>query len=31
MYSYTFSQAGTFPYYCKPHVSLNMTGTVVVQ
>jgi plastocyanin len=30
-YSHTFTSAGTFPYFCKPHCSLNMTGTVTVQ
>ncbi len=29
-YSYTFTQAGTYPYYCIPHCSMGMTGTVVV-
>jgi plastocyanin len=28
-YSFTFSTAGTYPYYCKIHTS--MTGTIVVQ
>ncbi len=30
-FSYTFSAAGTFDYYCKYHQSMGMTGTVVVQ
>jgi glucose/arabinose dehydrogenase/plastocyanin len=29
-YSHTFTQAGTFPYYCAPHYT-HMTGTVTVQ
>jgi plastocyanin len=28
-FSFTFAQAGTFPYYCSVHP--GMTGTVVVQ
>jgi plastocyanin len=28
-YSFTFTSAGAFPYYCKPHAA-HMTGTVVV-
>lgn len=27
----TFDQEGTFPYYCLPHRSLGMTGTVIVE
>lgn len=27
----TFDQAGAFPYYCNPHRSLGMTGTIVVE
>jgi plastocyanin len=30
-YSHTFTTAGTFPYFCTTHCSLNMTGTVTVQ
>ena len=30
-YSHTFSTAGTFPYFCIPHCSLGMVGTIVVQ
>ena len=26
----TFTKAGTYPYFCQPHVSLGMKGTVVV-
>lgn len=29
-FSYTFEETGTFPYYCIPHVSFGMTGTVTV-
>jgi Copper binding proteins, plastocyanin/azurin family len=29
-FSHTFTQAGTFPYFCIPHGAM-MTGTVVVQ
>jgi plastocyanin len=28
-FSYTFSKAGTYPYYCSVHP--HMTGTVVVK
>jgi plastocyanin len=31
MYSHTFTQAGTFPYFCVPHRRAGMTGSVVVQ
>src|SRR2546427_10280467 len=27
----TFNQAGTYNYYCSPHRSIGMTGTVIVQ
>jgi len=30
-YEHTFTQAGTFPYYCSVHFSLGMTGTITVQ
>ena len=30
-YSHTFSTAGTFPYFCIPHCSFGMVGTIVVQ
>lgn len=30
-YEYKFEVAGTFPYYCEPHCSMGMKGTVVVQ
>jgi plastocyanin len=26
----TFNTAGTFPYYCAPHRTIGMTGTIVV-
>ncbi|HEV2890083.1 MAG TPA: plastocyanin/azurin family copper-binding protein [Frankiaceae bacterium] len=29
-YEYTFDKAGTYKYFCTPHASLGMTGTVVV-
>jgi plastocyanin len=29
-FSFTFSEAGTFPYYCIPHLNSGMTGTIVV-
>ena len=31
MYEHTFTQAGTFPYYCSVHVVLGMTGSIKVQ
>lgn len=30
-YAHTFTEAGTFPYFCAPHASSGMTGTVVVE
>jgi plastocyanin len=30
-YSHTFTGTGTFPYFCIPHCSFGMTGSVVVQ
>jgi len=30
-FEHTFTEAGTFPYYCSVHFSLGMTGTVTVQ
>jgi len=30
-FSYTFTEAGTVPYFCRPHESLNMKGVIVVQ
>src|SRR5262249_23711472 len=30
-YEHTFTEAGTFPYYCSPHLSLGMTGRVIVE
>jgi plastocyanin len=29
-YSHTFTQAGTFPYFCRVHCGFSMTGTVNV-
>jgi plastocyanin len=29
-FSYTFTQPGTYPYYCKPHLALGMTGVITV-
>ncbi|HVJ93956.1 MAG TPA: plastocyanin/azurin family copper-binding protein, partial [Labilithrix sp.] len=26
-----FETAGTFPYYCEPHCSMGMKGTVIVE
>ena len=31
MYTHKFTQAGTFPYFCLPHCSAGMTGTITVQ
>ena len=31
MFSHTFNMAGTYTYECEVHVSVGMTGTVVVQ
>lgn len=30
-FSYTFTTAGTVPYFCRPHELMGMTGTIVVQ
>jgi plastocyanin len=30
-YEHTFTQTGTFPYFCAAHFSLGMTGTIKVQ
>src|SRR2546428_761070 len=30
-FEHTFTQPGTFPYYCSVHFSLGMTGTITVQ
>ena len=30
-FSHTFETEGTFPYYCSPHLSFGMTGSVTVQ
>jgi plastocyanin len=29
-FSYTFTQPGTYQYYCKPHLALGMTGVITV-
>lgn len=29
-YTFTFTEAGSYPYYCIPHVAMGMTGTVTV-
>jgi plastocyanin len=29
-FSYTFTQPGTYKYYCKPHSALDMTGVITV-
>ena len=29
-YEHTFNTAGTFPYFCAPHGTLGMTGTIQV-
>ena len=31
VYSHTFTVAGNNPYYCEPHLSMGMTGTIIVQ
>lgn len=30
-FEYTFNDAGVFPFICLPHLSLNMSGAVIVQ
>ncbi len=30
VYSHKFTAAGSYPYFCKPHASFGMTGTVTV-
>src|SRR5881227_588732 len=30
MFTHTFNSVGSFPYYCTPHGSLGMVGTVTV-
>lgn len=30
-YEHTFTRAGTYPYFCAPHASDGMKGTIVVQ
>jgi glucose/arabinose dehydrogenase/plastocyanin len=31
IFSYTFTEAGTYPYFCRPHELLDMKGIIVVQ
>lgn len=31
IFDYTYQQAGTFPFFCRPHEDLNMRGVVVVE
>jgi plastocyanin len=30
-FEFTFTEAGTFPYFCRPHEVLNMKGIIEVQ
>ena len=30
-FEYAFTEAGTFPYYCKPHCHYGMKGEIIVQ
>lgn len=30
-YSFVFNQSGNFPYFCRPHCSMGMTGEIIVQ
>jgi plastocyanin len=30
-YSHTFTAAGTYPYFCRPHCEFGMAGTITVQ
>lgn len=30
-FTHTFTTVGDFPYYCEPHLSMGMTGTIIVQ
>jgi len=30
-FTHTFTTSGDFPYYCEPHLSMGMTGTIIVQ
>jgi plastocyanin len=30
-FDHIFEKAGTFPYYCEPHCSMGMKGTVIVE
>jgi plastocyanin len=31
VYEETFTTPGTYPYYCDPHCSMGMKGTIVVE
>jgi plastocyanin len=31
VYSHTFTETGTFPFFCRPHFSLGMRGTITVK
>src|SRR5262249_43042658 len=31
VYEHTFNQVGTFPYFCSPHASSQMRGTIIVE
>jgi plastocyanin len=30
-FEHTFTESGTFPYFCDPHCTIGMTGTVTVE
>jgi plastocyanin len=30
-FGYRFNNSGSFPYFCRPHFSMGMTGTITVQ
>ncbi|HOX24853.1 MAG TPA: plastocyanin/azurin family copper-binding protein [Candidatus Krumholzibacteria bacterium] len=30
-FSYTFNVVGTYPYFCRPHFTMGMTGTITVE
>lgn len=31
MFEHVFDDAGTFPYFCEPHFTAGMTGSITVQ
>lgn len=31
VFTHTFTSVGDFPYYCEPHLSMGMTGSIIVQ